>query len=83
MEKAAEEMGLNLEKFKKALDTEEHKKFIDSESAIADKAGISGTPAFLIAAAGSTSGYFISGAQPFPKFKKMIDMVMKEAGDKK
>jgi protein-disulfide isomerase len=83
MEKIAEELGLNLDKFKKALDAEEHKKFIDAESAVADKAGISGTPAFLIAAAGSTSGYFISGAQPFPKFKKMIDTVMKEAGGEK
>ncbi len=82
MEKAAEELGLNLDKFKKALDTEEHKKFIEAESAIADKAGISGTPAFLISANGSTTGYFISGAQPFPKFKKMIDMVMKEAAKK-
>ncbi len=79
MEKIAEELGLNVDKFKKALDAEEHKKFIESESAIAEKAGITGTPAFLIAAAGSTSGYFISGAQAFPKFKKMIDMVMKEA----
>jgi protein-disulfide isomerase len=82
LEKVAEEQGLDLGKFKKALDTEEHKKFIDSESAIADKAGISGTPAFLIHAAGSNTGYFISGAQPFPKFKKLIDTVMKEAEKK-
>jgi protein-disulfide isomerase len=83
MEKIAEELGLNLDKFKKALDTEEHKKFIESETAIADKAGISGTPAFLITVSGSTTGYFISGAQPFPKFKKTIDMVMKEAASAK
>ncbi len=83
MEKSAEELGLNLDKFKKALDAEEHKKFIEAESAAADKAGISGTPAFLITAAGQTTGYFISGAQPFPKFKKMIDLTIKEAGEAK
>lgn len=83
MEKAAEELGLNLDKFKKALDAEEHKKFIEAESALADKAGISGTPGFLITAAGQTTGYFISGAQPFPKFKKMIDLTIKEAGEAK
>jgi protein-disulfide isomerase len=80
LEKYAEEQGLDLGKFKAALDSEAHKKFIESESAVADKAGISGTPAFHIAAAGKTEGYFISGAQPFPKFKKLIDMTIKEAG---
>ena len=50
---------------------------MDSESAVADKAGISGTPAFVI------NGYFISGAQPFGKFKKIIDKALAEAGVKK
>ena len=80
LEKYAEEQGLDLGKFKAALDSEAHKKFIESESAVADKAGISGTPAFHIASAGKTEGYFISGAQPFPKFKKLIDLTIKEAG---
>ncbi|MFS8071062.1 MAG: DsbA family protein, partial [Byssovorax sp.] len=64
-------------KFKKALDANTHKAFVDSESAVADKAGISGTPAFVI------NGYFISGAQPFAKFKKIIDKALAEAGVKK
>lgn len=74
LEKYAEEVGLDMAKFKKALDTNAHKAFVDSESAVADKAGISGTPAFVI------NGYFISGAQPFTKFKKTIDRALKEAG---
>ena len=64
-------------KFKKALDGNTHKAFVDSESAVADKAGISGTPAFVI------NGYFISGAQPFGKFKEIIDKALAEAGVKK
>lgn len=75
LEKYAEEQGLDLTKFKKALDANTHKAFVDSESAVADKAGISGTPAFVV------NGYFISGAQPFSKFKKLIDKAMKEAGE--
>ncbi|WP_437615036.1 thioredoxin domain-containing protein [Sorangium sp. So ce834] len=75
LEKYAEEQGLDMTKFKKALDANTHKAFVDSENSVADKAGISGTPAFVV------NGYFISGAQPFSKFKKLIDKAMKEAGE--
>jgi protein-disulfide isomerase len=74
LEKYAEQQGLDMTKFKKALDTNVHKAFVDAESAVADKAQISGTPAFVI------NGYFISGAQPFTKFKKVIDKALKDAG---
>jgi protein-disulfide isomerase len=78
VEKYAEEMGgIDLAKFKKALDTDAHKDFVKVDSDAADKAGISGTPAFVI------NGYFISGAQPYAKFKKLIDKALKEAGDTK
>ncbi len=76
LEKYAEEQGLDMTKFKKALDDHAHKAFVDSESGVADKAGIGGTPAFVI------NGYFVSGAQPFAKFKKVIDKALKEAGAK-
>ncbi|WP_438001301.1 thioredoxin domain-containing protein [Sorangium sp. So ce185] len=75
LEKYAEEQGLDMTKFKKALDANTHKAFVDSENSVADKAGISGTPAFVV------NGYFISGAQPFSKFKKLIDKALKEAGE--
>lgn len=75
LEKYAEEQGLDMTKFKKALDTNTHKAFVDAENSVADKAGISGTPAFVV------NGYFISGAQPFSKFKKLIDKAMKESGE--
>ena len=47
--------------------TTTHKAAIDADDKAGNDAGISGTPAFLI------NGYFVSGAQPFPKFKKLID----------
>ncbi len=74
LEKLAEEVGgVDMGKFKKALDSNTHKAFVDSESAVADKAGISGTPAFVI------NGYFISGAQPFSKFKKIVALALRDA----
>ena len=73
LEKYAEQMGLDMVKFKKALDDSTHKAVIDADSKVGDDAGISGTPAFVV------NGYFINGAQPFPKFKKIIDRALKEA----
>ncbi|MEJ7733645.1 MAG: thioredoxin domain-containing protein [Polyangiaceae bacterium] len=79
LEKYAEEEGLDLGKFKAALDSSAHKAFIDSEGAVADRAGISGTPAFVITYGGK-EGYFVSGAQPYSKFDKLIKMALKDAG---
>jgi predicted DsbA family dithiol-disulfide isomerase len=66
-------MGLDMTKFKAALDDHRHKAFVDADSKVGDDAQISGTPAFVI------NGYFVSGAQPYPKFKKLIDRALKEA----
>jgi protein-disulfide isomerase len=46
---------------------------VDADDKAGTELGISGTPAFLI------NGYYVSGAQPFPKFKKLIDRAMAEA----
>jgi protein-disulfide isomerase len=82
LEKYAEEMGgVDLPKFKAALDKNVHKPFVDAENAAAEKAGISGTPAFVVGTVKEKelSGYFISGAQPYGKFKKAIERALKEA----
>ena len=46
---------------------------VDADAAVADAAGISGTPAFSI------NGYFINGAQPYGKFRKTIERALAEA----
>jgi protein-disulfide isomerase len=81
LENYAEPLGVDMTKFKASLDSNSHKAFVDSESAVADKAGISGTPAFVIGSIdkGQVNGYYISGAQPFGKFKKVIEKALKEA----
>lgn len=73
LEKYAKELGLDMAKFKKALDAGTHKARVDSDNKASTKAGIGGTPAFTI------NGYFLSGAQPFAKFKKLIDLALREA----
>jgi protein-disulfide isomerase len=71
LEKYAEELGLDVAKFKAALDNHTHKALIDKDIEVAKQAGVSGTPAFTV------NGYFVSGAQPFPAFNKVIKLALK------
>ncbi len=81
LENYAEPLGVDMAKFKKALDTNANKAFVDAENQTAEKAGISGTPAFVVGQVekGQVAGYFISGAQAYGKFKKVIEKALKEA----
>lgn len=63
----ARTMGLNMGRFTKALDEGHHKPAIASDVKVADDADIHGTPSFVI------GEYFVSGAQPLSKFKRVID----------
>jgi len=76
LEKIAQEMGLDMDKFKAAIDNNKHKAKIDADAEAGNKAGINGTPAFVI------NGYYISGAQPESAFKKLINRALKEAEGK-
>ena len=73
LEKYAGEMaGIDMAKFKKALDDRTHKAKVDKDMEDGKNAGISGTPAFTV------NGYFISGAQPYGAFNKAIKLAKKE-----
>jgi protein-disulfide isomerase len=74
LEKIAQEIGLDMAKFKAALDSGTHKAKVDADAKIGNDAGINGTPAFVI------NGYFLSGAQPAAAFKKLINRALKDAG---
>jgi protein-disulfide isomerase len=69
----AQQLGLDMTKWKTALDTQSHKPEVDADAKIGQDAGIQGTPAFLI------NGYFLNGAQPYPKFRKLIERALAEA----
>lgn len=65
-------VGLDLKKFNKALDDGTHKAAVEADKKAANDAGLSGTPAFTI------GPYYLSGAQPLPKFKKLVERVLSE-----
>jgi protein-disulfide isomerase len=73
LEKAAQELNLDMAKFKNALDNSTHKAEIDADTAAGKAVGVTGTPAFFI------NGYSISGAQPYAKFRKLVDRALSEA----
>jgi protein-disulfide isomerase len=72
LEKYAEEVGCDMAKFRAALDNHTHAKFVEDDMAVAEKAGIRGTPASVI------NGYCVSGAQPAAQFEKMIKLAESE-----
>ena len=63
----AKEIGLDIDRFKKDLESAQVKKRIDSDASGAASLGVTGTPAFFV------NGRYLSGAQPFSSFKKLID----------
>ena len=66
-EEYAAQIGLDVERFKKDAASSDVKKRVDGDAAEAASLGITGTPAFLV------NGRYLSGAQPFKAFKRLID----------
>ena len=66
----AREIGLDVEQFKQDATSKEVKARVDADSAEAQRLGVTGTPAFFI------NGRFLSGAQPFESFKRMVDRAL-------
>jgi protein-disulfide isomerase len=74
LEKYAEEIGLNMTKFKAALDSGKFKDKVDSDAKEGAAVGATGTPTFFI------NGTKVVGAQPFDAFKTVIDTELKAKG---
>lgn len=64
-------IGLNTSKFSSCLTNGEQKTAVDQDAALAQKAGLGGTPSFVI------NGKILVGAQPFEQFKTAIDAALK------
>jgi protein-disulfide isomerase len=69
----ARQIGLDMPRWKAALDGGAHKASIDAELKTADAAGIGGTPTFVI------NGYVLRGAQPYAKLRRLVDRALAEA----
>jgi protein-disulfide isomerase len=63
----ADEVGLDKAKFADCVSKKPYAAAIDKDMADGAKVGVNGTPAFFI------NGRMLSGAQPFDKFKEIID----------
>ena len=70
LESYAKDLGLDLEKFKAALDSGRFKPQIEKDKAQGSSAGVSGTPSFVV------NGKLVVGAQPFEEFKRAIDAAL-------
>jgi protein-disulfide isomerase len=75
LEKYAEQVGgINMAKFKAALDSDKHKAAVQADIDAVEKSGARiGTPSFFI------NGKLLQGAQPFDAFKPAIDQALAAA----
>ena len=73
LEKFAKEIGLNMKKFKDAIESDKYASTIQQQQTLSTKLGARGTPAFFI------NGRNLRGAQPLPAFEALIDEELKKA----
>jgi protein-disulfide isomerase len=74
LERYAQELGLDMGKFKAAMDSNKFDMQIAADSSYGAEIGASGTPTFFI------NGRQIVGAKPIELFRRMIDEELKKAG---
>ncbi len=69
----ATELGLDRTKFDECLASGKYESAVDADLQAGSEVGVSGTPAFFI------NGRMLSGAQPFERFKEVIDAELARA----
>jgi protein-disulfide isomerase len=74
LEKYAQEIGLNMNQFKAALDSNKFEAQLNADMAESSRVGVNGTPSFFI------NGRSVVGAQPVDAFKRVIDEELKKKG---
>ncbi|MFW6369285.1 MAG: DsbA family protein, partial [Myxococcota bacterium] len=73
LESYAEELGLDMERFRADLDNEVHKAKVEQHVRTGQSLGVRGTPGFFI------NGRSLRGAQPIENFKAVIDEEIERA----
>jgi protein-disulfide isomerase len=73
LEKYAGELGLDVGKFKAALDSGKYKDKVQKDAALGGTVGATGTPTLFV------NGRSVVGAQPFDSFKTIIDDELSKA----
>ncbi len=72
----AKDTGLDEKKFDECIASERFEAQINEDVSAGEKAGVQGTPAFFI------NGRMLDGAQPFEKFKEVIDEELEYSASK-
>jgi protein-disulfide isomerase len=72
LDEMADKLGLDMARFKAALDSHAHEALVKADADAASTAGINGTPGFLV------NDYYVSGAQPAGAFRKVIRLALKD-----
>jgi protein-disulfide isomerase len=72
LEALAKRQGMNLPRFRQALDAHSHQPKVQADLAAAKQAGITGTPTSVI------NGYVVSGAQPITAFRRAVMRALAE-----
>ncbi|MCS6856544.1 MAG: thioredoxin domain-containing protein [Sandaracinaceae bacterium] len=67
LDRLAQQVGLDMERYRRAMDNHVHQAAIRADSEAGNKVGANGTPTFFI------NGRELAGAQPFEEFKRVID----------
>lgn len=76
----AAEIGIDVEAFETCLEKGKHGAAIQLDIQAGAKAGVRGTPSFIIGKSGSSdsiTGTIVRGAQPLAKFRQVIESVQK------
>jgi RNA polymerase sigma factor (sigma-70 family) len=69
----AQAVGLDLARFRKALEDHRFRKIVEQDLRAARDAGLNGTPSFLV------NGRPLTGARPLPDFKRAVDRELARA----
>lgn len=64
----AQQLGLNMDTFKKCIDSRSYQKFVENDTNFASQLGVRSTPTFFI------NGLAVVGAQPYEVFSQVIDL---------
>lgn len=77
----AQGLGVDMDKYNTCMSENRYKGQIDTDMADATKAGVQGTPGFVIGVLdedGNVEGKLIAGAYPYESFKKLIDEMLEK-----
>jgi protein-disulfide isomerase len=75
----ARELMLDMDRWNAVLVGAEKTGVLEGDRQAAEDMGITGTPAFVVVPGHANAGYFLSGAQSYPKFRKLVDRALGEA----